>query len=79
MVRLQVLNSDLLPSLSKILSIVLQEEKHQSIATMQQPNHEATTMAMKILLPLHVMLVYDHCHGHTKERCFKLIGDAVTW
>lgn len=78
-----------LPSLSKVYSMVTQEEKEQAVASSRAPVIEATALAAKTgnsnlrfnQSNSRPRERCDHCKktGHTKERCFEIIGYPANW
>ena len=94
-IRSQILNIEPLPTLSKVYSMVTQEEKQQALASARTPTIEATALAAKGYHPTSRMPSFnqrgptnsrscdrcDHCKkpGHTKDRCFAIIGYPAHW
>uniref|UniRef100_A0A2N9FIZ1 Uncharacterized protein n=1 Tax=Fagus sylvatica TaxID=28930 RepID=A0A2N9FIZ1_FAGSY len=94
-IRSQILNIEPLPTLSKVYSMVTQEEKQQALASARTLTIEATTLAAKGYHPTSRMPSFnqrqpinsrsrdrcDHCKkpGHTKDRCFAIIGYPAHW
>ncbi|GKU86893.1 hypothetical protein SLEP1_g1366 [Rubroshorea leprosula] len=69
---------DPLPSLTKVYAMVTKEEKQQTVAASRGPNIEAT--ALTAMGPSGKSQC-DHYKklGHTKERCYEIIGYLVSW
>ncbi|GLT64494.1 hypothetical protein SLA2020_369830 [Shorea laevis] len=76
--RSQILSMDPLPSLNKVYAMVTKEEKQQTVAASRGPNIEATALAAR---GPSGRSRCDHCKrlGHTKERCYEIIGYPVNW
>lgn len=87
-IRSQVLMMEPLPSLSKVFSLVVQEERHRTIQLSQFSSESMVIPENSINATLVSGNSYDvkqerrdrfyctHCKakGHSKERCYKLIG-----
>ncbi|KAI3707507.1 hypothetical protein L6452_26097 [Arctium lappa] len=79
-IRSNILTTDPLPSVKAAFSLVSQEESHRGVTRSSDPKGQntaffgkATENKKKSGKPL---LVCKHCGitGHTRERCYKLIG-----
>ncbi|GKU96826.1 hypothetical protein SLEP1_g10018 [Rubroshorea leprosula] len=83
--RSQILNMEPLPSLNKVYSMATKEEKQQMVSASRSPAIEATALAAKTSYNGRVSTSgkprCDHCKriGHTKERCYEIIGYPVSW
>ncbi|GKV43433.1 hypothetical protein SLEP1_g50721 [Rubroshorea leprosula] len=83
--RSQILNLEPLPSLNKVYAMATKEEKQQAVAAARGPTIEATALVAKT--SIHGRPTSsgkprcDHCKkvGHTKERCFEIIGYPAHW
>ncbi|XP_061353180.1 uncharacterized protein LOC133297958 [Gastrolobium bilobum] len=85
-IRAQILLMDPLPSLSKVFSLVLQEERQREITTsvplvtdgplFSSAAPPPTVAAASGAPPRRQRPLCSHCNilGHTKEKCFKLHG-----
>uniref|UniRef100_A0A2N9GLS4 Retrotransposon Copia-like N-terminal domain-containing protein n=1 Tax=Fagus sylvatica TaxID=28930 RepID=A0A2N9GLS4_FAGSY len=88
-------NAPRIHELKRDLSLLLQEEKQQALASARTPTIEATALAAKGYHPTSRMPSFnqrgptnsrsrdrcDHCKkpGHTKDRCFAIIGYPAHW
>jgi hypothetical protein len=80
---------DPLPSLSKVYSMVVQEERHRTVVRSQDERSEAVGFAMRLNKPETNLqrggsgekLVCTHCGkiGHEISRCFEIIGYPEGW
>ncbi|GKV49000.1 hypothetical protein SLEP1_g55774 [Rubroshorea leprosula] len=83
--RSQILNMEPLPSLNKVYSMTTKEEKQQMVSASRSPTIEATALAAKTSYNEKVSTSgkphCDNCKriGHTKERCYEIIGYPVSW
>ncbi|GKV17622.1 hypothetical protein SLEP1_g28100 [Rubroshorea leprosula] len=83
--RSQILNMEPLPSLNKVYSMATKEEKQQMVSTSRSPAIGATALAAKTSYNRKVSTSgkprYDNYKriGHTKERCYEIIGYPVSW
>nr|DAD30945.1 TPA_asm: hypothetical protein HUJ06_009796 [Nelumbo nucifera] len=86
-VRFSILAMEPLPSVSKVYSLVSQEECHQNLVAHPTQNLDATMMHVagqnlsstsKNSRP---QLCCDHCkrNDHTKDRCYELLGYPPNW
>ncbi|KAL5818430.1 hypothetical protein ACOSQ4_022272 [Xanthoceras sorbifolium] len=88
-IRSQILAMDSLPSLGKIYSLLLQEEKQRELHLVPLPPHESAALAVPKVEPNQNKYrssridskskprsQCDYCHrpGHTKAKCYKLHG-----
>ncbi|GAV90932.1 UBN2_3 domain-containing protein, partial [Cephalotus follicularis] len=88
-VRSQILNMDPLPYLSKVYSMITNEEKYQTVASSRASIIEATTLEAKTNVPnswvgssnTRSKERCDHSKRivHTKSRCFELLGYPTNW
>ncbi|GKV08379.1 hypothetical protein SLEP1_g20013 [Rubroshorea leprosula] len=76
---------DPLPPLNKVDAMATKEEKQQAVAALRGPAMEAMALAAKVnphtrTAPLGKVRC-DHCKktGHTKDRCFEIIGYPPNW
>ncbi|GKU91783.1 hypothetical protein SLEP1_g5603 [Rubroshorea leprosula] len=85
MAALVILNMEPLPSLNKVYSMATKEEKQQMVSASRSPAIEATALAAKTSYNRKVSTSgkprCDHYKriGHTKERCYEIIGYPVSW
>ncbi|GKV30028.1 hypothetical protein SLEP1_g38895 [Rubroshorea leprosula] len=81
----QILSIEPLPSLNKVYAMTTKEEKQQAVAASRSPIIEATALAAKMnhtgKSSMSGKLRCDHYKkvGHTKERCYEIIGYPVGW
>ncbi|KAJ3699854.1 hypothetical protein LUZ61_003559 [Rhynchospora tenuis] len=88
-VRTHILGMDPLPSLSKVYSMVVQEERHRSVVRGRDERSEAVGFAVRINKPevnqqkggTNEKVVCTHCSkpGHDISRCFEIIGYPEGW
>ncbi|GKV51367.1 hypothetical protein SLEP1_g58034 [Rubroshorea leprosula] len=80
-----ILSTEPLPSLNKVYAMTTKEEKQQAVAASRSPIIEATALVAKMnhigKSSMSGKPHYDHCKkvGHTKERCYEIIGYPVGW
>ncbi|GKU97022.1 hypothetical protein SLEP1_g10205 [Rubroshorea leprosula] len=81
----RILSTEPLPSLNKVYAMTTKEEKQQAVAASRSPIIEATALAAKMnhtgKSSMSGKPRCDHCKkvGHTKERCYEIIGYPVGW
>jgi gag-polypeptide of LTR copia-type/Retrotransposon gag protein len=94
-VRSNILSMEPLPSLNKVYSLVIQEERHRSVARGKEDRGDAVGFAVQASKPRDGLQmdhqtskpgsgdrpVCSHCNkvGHEKTRCFELIGYPEGW
>ncbi|KAJ4768963.1 Retroelement pol polyprotein-like [Rhynchospora pubera] len=88
-VRTHILGMDPLPSLSKVYSMVVQEERHRSVVRGRDDKQEAVGFSVRINKPevtqqkggSNEKVVCTHCSkpGHDVTRCFEIIGYPEGW
>ncbi|GKV50015.1 hypothetical protein SLEP1_g56733 [Rubroshorea leprosula] len=82
---MKILSTEPLPSLNKVYAMTTKEEKQQAMAASRSPIIEATALAAKMnhtgKSSMSGKPRCDHCKkvGHTKERCYEIIGYPVGW
>ncbi|KAJ3684366.1 hypothetical protein LUZ61_013530 [Rhynchospora tenuis] len=79
-VRSHILSMDPLPSLNKVYSLVIQEERHRSIARGKEEMTDAVGFVVQASKPRE-RPVCSHCSkiGHEKAQCYELIGYPEGW
>jgi Reverse transcriptase (RNA-dependent DNA polymerase)/gag-polypeptide of LTR copia-type/Integrase core domain/GAG-pre-integrase domain/Retrotransposon gag protein len=82
-IRTQILATEPLPNLSRVYALVCQDEKQRHVASV---NIDAAALAVQgVNLGSKNFSRSkercDHCHklGHTKDRCFEIIGYPPNW
>ncbi|GKV28762.1 hypothetical protein SLEP1_g37773 [Rubroshorea leprosula] len=81
----RILSTEPLPSLNKVYAMTTKEEKQQAMVASRSPIIEATTLATKMnhtgKSSMSGKPRCGHCKkvGHTKERCYEIIGYPVGW
>ncbi|KAJ4808040.1 Retroelement pol polyprotein-like [Rhynchospora pubera] len=88
-VRSNILSMDPLPNLSKVYSMVVQEERHRSVVRGREERREAVGFAVHLnktdlnqqKAGTSERLVCTHCGkpGHEVSRCFEIIGYPEGW
>ncbi|KAJ1703741.1 hypothetical protein LUZ63_003520 [Rhynchospora breviuscula] len=94
-VRSHILSMEPLPSLNKVYSLVIQEERHRSIARGNEERTDAVGFAVQVSKPRDGLQmdhnptksgssarpVCSHCSkiGHEKAQCYELIGYPEGW
>jgi hypothetical protein len=86
-IRTQILATDPLPNLSRVYALVCQEEKQRHVVLDRTPNINAAALAVnRVTLASNNVSTRskercDHCNkpGHTKDRCFEIIGYPSNW
>ncbi|KAJ4751619.1 Retroelement pol polyprotein-like [Rhynchospora pubera] len=88
-VRSQILGMDPLPNLSRVYSMVVQEERHRTVVRGRDDRREAVGFAVQVNRPevnqhkggAGERVVCTHCNkpGHEVSRCFEIIGYPEGW
>ncbi|KAJ3704814.1 hypothetical protein LUZ61_008519 [Rhynchospora tenuis] len=87
-VRTQILSMDPLPNLSRVYSMIIQEERHRSVVRSHEDRRDAVGFAVQLNKGDSSSFkggssdrVCTHCRkpGHEVSRCFELIGYPEGW
>ncbi|KAJ3685421.1 hypothetical protein LUZ61_014585 [Rhynchospora tenuis] len=88
-VRTQILSMDPLPNLSRVYSMIIQEERHRSVVRSQEDRRDAVGFAVQLNKGDATQqkggtgerVSCTHClkPGHDVTRCFELIGYPEGW
>ncbi|GKU87876.1 hypothetical protein SLEP1_g2207 [Rubroshorea leprosula] len=84
-IRSQILNLEPLPSLNKVYAMATKEERQQAITASRGPVIEDTALVARSSMSGRLnnpgKAWCDHCKkvGHTKDRCYKIIGYPSSW
>ncbi|KAJ1695814.1 hypothetical protein LUZ63_012512 [Rhynchospora breviuscula] len=88
-IRTHILGMDPLPSLSKVYSMIVQEERHRSVVRGRDERNEAVGFAMRLNKQeinqqkerSGEKSMCTHCGklGHEVSRCFEIIGYPENW